>query len=182
MKSIKYFFEFTIILSLFCIFKIIGLRNASNLGGILGKLVGPLFRSKNLIKKNIEIGLGNISKNEEEKIINGMWENIGRIFAEYVFLENFKFNKTDCEHIKIIGSEHLDEIKKSNKPVIFYSGHFSNFELMMMELEKSGIRTAAIYRPLNNIFLNKIMERIRINDICKIQIKKGKRETRKLIF
>ena len=54
MKFIKYFFEFTIIISLFCIFKIIGLRNASNLGSVLGKFFGPFFRSKNLIKKNIK--------------------------------------------------------------------------------------------------------------------------------
>ena len=52
---------------------------------------------------------------------------------------------------------------------------------MAMELEKSGIKCAAIYRPLNNFFLNKIMEKIRINYICKKQIKKGKAGTRELI-
>ena len=181
MKLIKYFFEFTIIISLFCIFKIIGLRNASNLGGILGKLFGPLFRSKNLIKKNIKLRLGNINKSEEEKIINGMWSNIGRTFAEYVFLKDFKFNKTDFNHMKIIGSEHLDEIKKSNKPAIFYSGHFANFELMAMELEKFGVKTAAIYRPLNNLFLNPIMEYLRMKYICPNQIPKGRAGMREII-
>ena len=43
---------------------------------------------------------------------------------------------------------------------------------MAMHLEKTGIELAAIYRPLNNIFVNKIMERIRKNYICKNQIKK----------
>ena len=181
MKFIKYFFEFTIIISLFCIFKIIGLRNASNLGGVLGKLIGPFFRSKSLIKKNIKLGLGDISKDEEEKIINGMWSNIGRTFAEYVFLKDFKFNKTDFNHMKIIGSEHLDEIKKSNKPVIFYSGHFANFELMAMELEKFGIKTAAIYRPLNNLFLNPIMEYLRMKYICSNQIPKGRVGMREIV-
>ena len=181
MKFIKYFFEFIIIISLFCIFKIIGLRNASNLGGVLGKLIGPFFRSKSLIKKNIKLGLGDISKDEEEKIINGMWSNIGRTFAEYVFLKDFKFNKTDFNHMKIIGSEHLDEIKKSNKPVIFYSGHFANFELMAMELEKFGIKTAAIYRPLNNLFLNPIMEYLRMKYICSNQIPKGRVGMREIV-
>ena len=181
MKFIKYFFEFTIIISLFCIFKIIGLRNASNLGSILGKLIGPFFRSKNLIKKNIKTGLGNISEIEEKKIINGMWSNIGRTFAEYVFLKDFKFNKTDFDHIKIIGSEHLEEIKQSNKPVIFYSAHLANFELMAMELEKFGIKTAAIYRPLNNLFLNPIMEYLRMKYICSNQIPKGRAGMREVI-
>jgi len=181
MKFIKYFFEFTIIISLFCIFKIIGLKNASNLGGILGKLIGPFFRSKSLIKKNIKLGLGILSDNEEERIINGMWSNIGRTFAEYIFLKNFKFNKTDFDHMKIIGSEHLDEIKKSNKSVIFYSGHFANFELMAMELEKFGIKTAAIYRPLNNLFLNPVMEYLRMKYICPNQIPKGRMGMREII-
>ncbi len=63
--------------------------------------------------------------------------------------------------------------KKEKEPVIFVSGHFNNFELMAMYLEKSGINLAAIYRPLNNKFLNPLMEKIRKNYICKKQIKKG---------
>jgi len=181
MKFIKYFFEFVIIISLFCIFKIVGLRNASNLGGILGKSIGPFFRSKNLIKKNIKNALGNIDENQERKIIDGMWSNIGRTFAEYVFLKDFKFDKTDFDHMKIIGSEHLEEIKKSNKPVIFYSAHLANFELMAMELEKFGIKIAAIYRPLNNLFLNPIMEYLRMKYICPNQIPKGRMGMREII-
>jgi len=181
MKFIKYFFEFIIIISLFCIFKIIGLRNASNLGSIFGKSIGPFFRSKNLIKKNIKNGLGNIDENQERKIIDGMWSNIGRTFAEYVFLKDFRFDKTDFDHMKIIGSEHLEEIKKSNKPVIFYSAHLANFELMAMELEKFGIKIAAIYRPLNNLFLNPIMEYLRMKYICPNQIPKGRMGMREII-
>ncbi len=140
MKIVKYFFEFVAIISLFSIFKIIGLKNASNLGSILGKFIGPLFRSKHIIQQNIKIGLGEISKKKENEIINGMWSNIGSTFAEYVFLKDFKLNKTSFSHIKINGTKHLDEIKKNNESCIFYSGHFANFELMAMELDKYGIK------------------------------------------
>ena len=181
MKIIKYFFEFIVIISLFCIFKIIGLKNASSLGSILGKVIGPFFRSKNIIKQNIKIGLGNLDKKKEEEIINGMWSNIGRTFAEYIFLKNFKLNKTGFDHIKITGIEYLDQIKKSNKPVVFFSGHFANFELMAMELDKFGIKLAAIYRPLNNFFLNPLMEYLRMKYICPIQIQKGVSGSREII-
>ena len=181
MKIIKYFFEFISIISLFCIFKIIGLKNASNLGSILGKIIGPFFRSKNIIKQNIKIGLGNLDKKKEEEIINGMWSNIGRTFAEYIFLKNFKLNKTGFDHIKITGIEYLDQIKKSNKPVVFFSGHFANFELMAMELDKFGVKLAAIYRPLNNFFLNPLMEYLRMKYICPIQIPKGVSGSREII-
>ena len=181
MKIIKYFFEFLSVISLFLIFKIIGLRNASNLGSILGKLIGPFFRSKKITERNIETGLGKINEKIKSEIINNMWSNIGRTFAEYVFLKEFKFNKIDFNHMKIDGSKYLDEIKKNNETVIFYSGHFANFELMAMELDKFGIKCAAIYRPLNNFFLNPLMEYLRMKYICPNQIPKGRMGMREII-
>ncbi len=181
MKIIKYFFEFMSIISLFCIFRIIGLSNASYLGSIMGRVIGPLFRSKNIIKQNIKNGLGEVDKKRETEIINGMWSNIGRTFAEYVFLKDFKFNKTNFDHIKINGTNYLNEIKNNNEPAIFYSGHFANFELMAMELDKFGIKCAAIYRPLNNFFLNPLMEYLRIKYICPNQIPKGRMGMREII-
>jgi len=181
MKTIKYFFEFIIVITLFFIFKIIGLKNASSLGSIIGRFFGPLFRSKSITKKNIKIGLGEISKESEKEIINGMWSNIGRTFAEYVFLKDFKFNKINYNHVEIIGTKYLDEIKKNNQSVIFFSGHFANFELMALELDKFGIKCAAIYRPLNNFFLNPVMEYLRMKYICPNQIPKGRMGMREII-
>ena len=101
-----------------------------------------------------------------------MWGNYGRIFAEYVYIKDFRESNLK-DYIEIEGKEFIEEIKKNNEPVIFVSGHFNNFELMAMALERSGIDLAAIYRPLNNKFLNPIMEKIRKKYICKKQIKKG---------
>ena len=181
MKIIKYFFEFISIISLFFIFKIIGLKNASNLGSVLGRFIGPLFRSKEITKQNIKTALGEIDKKEENIIINSMWSNIGRTFAEYVFLKDFKFNRTNFDHIKINGINYLEEIKKNNETAIFYSCHFANFELMAMELDKFGIKCAAIYRPLNNFFLNPLMEYLRMKYICPNQIPKGRMGMREII-
>jgi len=181
MKILKYFFEFISIISLFFIFRIIGLKNASSLGSILGKFIGPLFRSKHIIKQNIKIGLGEIDEKKESEIISEMWSNIGRTFAEYVFLKDFKFNRTGFDHMKINGINYLEEIKKNNETVIFYSCHFANFELMAMELDKFGIKCAAIYRPLNNFFLNPIMEYLRLKYICPNQIPKGRKGMKELI-
>ena len=181
MKIIKYFFEFVSIVSLFCIFKIIGLKNASNLGAVIGRSIGPLFRSKNIIVQNLKIALGEIDQNKKSEIINNMWSNIGRTFAEYVFLKDFKFNRTNFDHMKINGINYLEEIKKNNETVIFYSCHFANFELMAMELDKFGIKCAAIYRPLNNFFLNPLMEYLRMKYICPNQIPKGRMGMREII-
>ena len=180
MKIIKYLIEFIFIYILLIIFKIIGYRNASNLGEIIGKKIGPLFRSNNKILTNLEnSNIGN-SQEDRKSIINNMWGNYGRILSEYVYLKQFKKNNFN-QFIEIEGLNYLNEIKNNNEQVVFISGHFNNFELMAMEIEKAGINLCAIYRPLNNPFLNIIMEKIRKNYICKNQIKKGKSGTRDLL-
>ena len=180
MKSIKYFIQFLIISIFFLIFKIIGLKFSSYISGKLVSFIGQLFRSKNLIKSNILKALPHLNQNEIKKISNGMWTNYGRILAEYIFIKDFRKSKL-TSNIQVIGQTILDKIKKNNEPVIFISGHFNNFELMAMHIEKSGINLAAIYRPLNNQFLNFIMEKIRNKYICKNQIKKGISGTKKML-
>ncbi len=180
MKTIKYFFQFLIIFFLFLIFKIFGLKISSNLSSFLFKIFGPFFRPKKRIEKNILKAFPEIKSNELKTIINNMWSNYGRILSEYVFLKDFRKSKFQ-NNIKIFGQDVLEEIKKNNKPVVFISGHFNNFELMAMHIEKSGINLAAVYRPLNNKFLNFIMEKIRKKYICKNQIKKGIAGTKELL-
>ena len=180
MKILKYFLEFIIISILFLIFKIIGYKFATYVGSLILTLCGPFFRSKKKIKSNIINSLKDTDEKTAKKIAQEMWSNYGRILAEYVFIKNFRNSDFD-KFLNIEGSEILEEIKRKNEPVIFISGHFNNFELMAMQIEKSGINLAAIYRPLNNIFLNKIMEKIRKKYICKNQIKKGRAGTREVL-
>ena len=180
MNSIKYFFQFLIIFFLFIVFKILGLNIASNFSSALLKVFGPLFRSKKLIDQNILKAFPTINHADLNKIHTNMWGNYGRILSEYVFLKDFRQSES-ISNLEIIGQDILDEIKKDGKPVIFISGHFNNFELMAMHIEKSGINLAAIYRPLNNKFLNFIMEKIRKKYICRNQIKKGIAGTRQLL-
>ena len=180
MKLIKYFFQFIFIFFLFIIFKILGLKNSSNFASLLSKKIGPFFRSKELISKNILKAFPNISKDDLNHVATNMWGNYGRILAEYVFLKNFR-KTIPTINLKVVGQEILDEIRKNKKPVIFISGHFNNFELMAMHIEKSGINLATIYRPLNNPFLNVLMENIRKKYICKNQIKKGFAGSRQLL-
>ena len=172
MKIIKYFLQFLFIIILFSLFKILGLNISSALGGKLFEKIGPLFRSKKLIHSNLKKAFPDISLDHLNRITKMMWNNYGRVFAEYMFIKKFREDRSN-KNIIIEGQEILEDIKKKNKSVVFISGHLSNFELMAMHIEKSGIKLSAIYRPLNNIFLNKIMERIRKKYICKYQIKKG---------
>ena len=180
MNSIKYFFQFLIILIFFLIFKILGLKLASNISGKIVALIGPFFRSKSVIESNILKAIPKLNKPEIQKISHNMWNNYGRILSEYVFIKEFR-KPNSKNNLQVVGQDILDKIKNDNETVIFVSGHFNNFELMAMHIEKSGINLAAIYRPLNNKFLNFVMEKIRKNYICKNQIKKGISGTKQLL-
>ena len=172
MKYIKYFFQFIFIIFCFLLFKILGPYLSSNISGKIFEKIGPFFRSKKIIHSNIKKAFPNVNEKDLNTITNSMWNNYGRVFAEYMFMKDFRFGALS-QNVKIDGKEILDEIQVTNQQVIFISGHLSNFELMAMYLEKNNINLSAIYRPLNNIFLNGIMERIRKKYICKNQIKKG---------
>jgi len=143
-------------------------------------LFGPLFRSKDIIEKNISFAYPNTDQKFKQTIITKMWKSYGKILAEYMFIKHFRRIKSE-KFLEIKGQEILEKIRTSNDPVIFVSGHFDNFELMAMHLEKSGIDLAAIYRPLNNNFLNPLMENIRKKYICHKQIKKGVSGTKEIL-
>ena len=177
-KIIKYFFESLVIYLFFFIIKLFGLSISRILFSFIFKKIGPLIRSRDILKKNLNIFSNKISDQKKQEIELNMWSNYGKTFVEYMFLK--KFRKENL-HIKIEGKEILDEINHSNKPVIFISGHFANFELMSMEITKSKINLATIYRPLNNFFLNPLMEYLRMKYICPNQIPKGRMGMREII-
>jgi len=179
MKKLIYFIEFIFISIFFFFFKLLGYKISSNLGFLIGRLFGPIFRSKSLIVENLKKSKISIKQNYNE-VASNVLGNYGRIFSEYPFLKSFRNGQLN-NFIEINGKNYLENILKEKKRVVFISGHFNNFELMAMQIEKVGIELSAIYRPLNNVFLNKTMEKIRTQYICKNQIKKGIAGTRQVI-
>ena len=171
-KPVKYFFEAFFVYLFFLIAKLIGLSLSRKFFSFVFKKIGPIIRSNNIIDKNLLKFSNELSNQEKKEIKSNMWSNYGMTFIEYIFLNNFKKGQS---HIDIEGENILRKISLDNKPVIFISGHFANFELMSMEITKKKINLATIYRPLNNFFLNPFMEHVRKKYVCKNQIKKGRR-------
>ena len=181
MKKFNHFIQFIFVILFFSIFKILGYNFSRKLSGYIFLIIGPFFRSKKIILKNLDIAFPYKNFKEKNKILKDMWFNYGQIFSEYIFIKNFKNSEKFNQKINVLNDEILEKIKIENKPVIFISGHFSNFELMAQYIEKKGINLAAVYRPLNNIFLNPLMVKIRSKFICKNQVKKGISGTKTLL-
>ena len=178
-KAIKYFFQSVIVYLLFLIGRILGLAISRKLFAALFVFFGPILRSNKIAEKNLKIIDHKISNDEIKKIIENMWKNYGITFIEYIYLKYFHKNNS---YVNVKDEANLLQIIKENKPVIFVSGHFANFELMSMEITKKGIPLATVYRPLNNFFLNPFMEFLRKKYICKNQIKKGIGGVRESIY
>tara|TARA_X000000950_G_scaffold81380_1_gene102337 strand:- start:680 stop:1537 length:858 start_codon:yes stop_codon:yes gene_type:complete len=169
-KIISYFLQSLLIYLFFLIGKILGLKTSRKFFSSVFSSVGPLFKSKKIIKNNLDIFCSQMSYLDRREITNNMWKNYGMTFIEYIFLDHFRKNKS---HITLENEKILLQIRDNKKPVIFISGHFANFELMSMEIVKKNIPLATIYRPLNNFFLNPFMEYLRNKYVCQNQIKKG---------
>ena len=181
MKKINYFIQYVLILILFSIFKILGIKLSLIISSSIFSLLGPIIKKNKISKQNLSYVFKNISNQSKESIIRSMWKNYGKIFAEYMFIKDFRLNPKFSKNIKLENNEILNEVKSKSEPVIFVSGHFNNFELMAMSIEKFGINLAAVYRPLNNYFLNPIMVNIRKKYICRNQIQKGISGTKNLL-
>ena len=169
-KKINYFVQAFFIYLFFFIGRIFGIKISRKIFSFLFSFVGPFFKSKKTIDKNLNIFKKNISLVEKNRIIHNMWKNYGMTFIEYIFLSHLRNNITNVE---ILGENNLKTLLDENKPVIFISGHFANFELMSMAITKKNINLATIYRPLNNFLINPLMENLRKKYVCKNQIKKG---------
>ena len=182
MKKIKYFLQFICVIFFFVIFKILGLKLASIISSNIFILFGPIFRSNKIVFSNLKIAFPDIDENQKKQILKKMWFNYGKIFAEYMFIKDFRHNEKYSAKISIENKDIIEKIKKDKEQVIFISGHFNNFELMAMQIEKLGIKLSALYRPLNNPYLNPIMEKIRKKYICKKQVKKGISGTKDLLL
>ena len=170
-KLFKYFIQAIIVYLFYLIAKLIGLSLSRKIFSFLFKNIGPYFKAKDIVEKNLLRFSKKISNDRKREIIKNMWSNYGMTFIEYIFLKKFRNSNS---HIAIKGKENLNKILEESKPVIFISGHFANFELMSMEITKKKINLATIYRPLNNFFLNPFMLYQRKKYVCSNQIKKGR--------
>ncbi len=170
MRLFKYLLQSIIIYLMFFLGRILGLKISRKLFSFIFVNFAPIFKSRKTIDSNLNIFSKKNPNLNKEIIIKNMWKNYGMTFIEYVFLNFFKKSNS---HIQIEGEDNLKNVMIKNKPVIFISGHFANYELMSMEITKKGVKLATIYRPLNNYFLNPFMEYLRKKFVCKNQIKKG---------
>jgi KDO2-lipid IV(A) lauroyltransferase len=178
-EAIRYGAEAAIFFGTIGLFRALGLDLGSGFGGFVGRAL--LYRTplSNRARMNLHAAYPDMQKDEIETIIRDMWENLGRTIAEYAHLDKFSIHGPH-PRIELAGLEHADAAIASGKAIIFISGHFANWEVLPLAAAQYGVEGAAVYRPLNNLFVDRWMVRQRIRNGPKEQISKGAQGTRRI--
>jgi len=142
------------------IFGVMGLDRASAAGGRLARLVGPRIGVSNRARANIRRAMPDLSPAEVERIVAGMWENLGRTIGEYAHLERFA-RPEERHRIEVVEAGTLRAMAEANCGGVLVSGHFSNWELLPLIMRLEGFEGGEVYRHANNPFVNEWMVSLR---------------------
>ena len=157
---IIYPLQYIIFLIIFFSFRIIPKHLASDLGGKIFKIFGPLTKSNDTLRNNL-IKIFNKNNLDSISLIQkNSWENLGRTMAELSHLKKIVNEKND---ITIEGITNLEDVLNNKEQAIFIGIHQSNWEILGPIMTNYGIRINFIYRHINNSFIDKFIFNIRKN-------------------
>jgi len=155
LKQLKLFLEFFLVYLIFIFLSLLPINLVSNIGGLVLKFFGPFTNAHKTAISNYRRIFKNISENEINKNVLKSWENLGKTIFELSILEKIVDKKNN--KIVLNGLENIKSITESNEQVIFFSIHQSNWEILLPVIDQLGISTGAIYRHINNRFINNLI-------------------------
>ena len=108
--------------SLFGVFELLPLDRASALGGALARRIGPFLGVSKHARRNISRAFPELSGTEIGRVVAGMWDNLGRVAAEYPHLRKIRVFEAGGR-IETHGFEHVDRAVATRRRMIVFSGH-----------------------------------------------------------
>lgn len=179
-RKIKYLAEAALLKIMLAFCRALGLDRSSALGGWLGRNLGPRLGITRRARRRIARAMPELSEAEIERIVVGMWDNLGRTAFEYAHLD--KFSRPEERHrIEIVSIEPLLAYAATGKGGMLVSGHFANWELMPLVMRLEGLDGGEVYRAANNPYVNDWMVTMRRELIVPEQIAKGSKGARQLV-
>ncbi|MCZ2328335.1 lipid A biosynthesis lauroyl acyltransferase [Bartonella sp. F02] len=122
----------------------------------LAKTLGPLFPRHQITLKNLRAAYPEKTEKELQEIAIEMWENIGYLLAEYVFLDkifDFDPNAEKPGLVEVKGIEIFQRLKNEKKPHIFFTAHTGSFELLPVCAQSFDLDVTVLFRPPNNPYI-----------------------------
>jgi KDO2-lipid IV(A) lauroyltransferase len=177
---LRYAAEAAVFFSAIGLFRVLGVDTASALGGFIGRNIFYHIRGvMNRARTNLRAAFPECSDSEREAIMREMCDNLGRTVAEYAHLDKFSLKGAD-PRIAVSGMEHVQRAQESGKGVMFFSGHFANWEIMPFAAYQYGFECGEVYRPQNNPIVDRWLVAQRARNGTPDQIAKGPQGTRRI--
>jgi KDO2-lipid IV(A) lauroyltransferase len=151
-------------------FRLVPLDTASAIGGWLGRTIGYWLPVTERARRNLRRVFPELARPEREAIIRRMWDNLGRVAAEYPHLQEFEFGPG--QRVEVEGRQYIEQLRDDGRPGLFFGGHYGNWELMGLCAVRTGLPLHLVYRAANNPRIDWIYSEGRGNDGTE-QIPKG---------
>jgi KDO2-lipid IV(A) lauroyltransferase len=157
MKKWRYMGEAAGLYLLFMLFRLLPVQAASDFGGWIGRILGPKLAASRKARRNLEQALPGETEETYAHIIRHMWDNLGRTMAEYPHLKQIALHRTE-----IVNADLLEHLEEDGRPVILFSGHLANWEVIpTVAALRTGLDIALIYRAPNNPYVSRLLDRLR---------------------
>lgn len=159
-RRLRYWFEAQLARAAFALFRGLGLDCASALGGWIARTIGPRLPVSRAAEQRLRRAMPELSAAAARPIIRAMWDNLGRVAAEYPFIGGFRLYDR-ISHVEVVGVEHLDQLREDGIGGIFFSGHFGNWEILSLAAGQRGLPLTLVYRAANNPAVEQLIQEAR---------------------
>lgn len=176
MKTFRYLCEYGLLRSLFALFALLPPETASNIGGWIGRAVGLRLGATKKAMANLRAALPDLGEDDYKTIIGQMWDNLGRVIAEYPHLRRIVSERTE-----IVGSEHLRAMRDDGLPGLMFAAHLANWEVTAIAGQKEDLAVDGVLRIPNNPYVADLLARTRTQGGLTGAIPKGRGSGRQLI-
>jgi KDO2-lipid IV(A) lauroyltransferase len=126
----------------------------ANIAGASMRMVGPWLHEHRIGRANLKAAFPEKSDAEIDKILRGVWDNLGRVGAEFAHIDRlWDYDETSAEHGRIMDlAEQVARARRSRatgKPTLCFSAHLANWEMSAVAAKQLDFETTALYRPPN---------------------------------
>ncbi|MEM8541187.1 MAG: lipid A biosynthesis lauroyl acyltransferase, partial [Pseudomonadota bacterium] len=155
-RKVRYWLEAQVSFAVLGLLQLLPMQASISLNAKLVQFIGPYLSRHKIALENLERAYPEMSAEEREAIARSMWRNMGRLMAEYVYLDRLFDFDPEAENTGIVeveGEELFRKLQASNKPYAFFTGHIGNFELLPVCAATFGLEVTALFRPPNNPYI-----------------------------
>ncbi len=164
LRTVIWWLQAQVVFVLFFVFRLIPVEYATGSVAAVLRYMGPVLPRHRTAMKNLELAFPEKTKTERRQILSMMWDNLARTSIEYIYLDtlfDYDHDSPDTGRIEITGVENFNKLNEETRPVIIFTGHLANWELLPIGAKDYGLDIAALYRTPNNPFIAKRILQIR---------------------